>query len=101
MGPNARTCLICDRFIAGHPDCDLRLLDSVPPDTPIRDIVDRCRVWESHADTDDRRVVKPTPEKARPVSVSELMLMPTEQVDAKTPASGCDDTGTAASLCAY
>ena len=54
MGPNARTCLIRDSFIAGHPDCDLRLhLDSVTPDTPIQDIVDSCRVWESHADTDD------------------------------------------------
>ena len=27
-----------------------RHLDSVPPDTPIREIVDRCRVWESHSD---------------------------------------------------
>ena len=25
-----------------------RQLNGVPPDTPIRDIVDRCRVWESH-----------------------------------------------------
>ena len=25
-------------------------LDGVPPDTPIRDIVDRCRVWESHSE---------------------------------------------------
>ena len=25
-------------------------MDSVPPETPIRDVVDRCRVWESHAD---------------------------------------------------
>ena len=36
MGPNARTRLIFDRFISGHPNCDLRRkLDSVPPDTPI------------------------------------------------------------------
>ena len=27
-----------------------RYFDSVPPETPIRDVVDRCRIWESHAD---------------------------------------------------
>ena len=48
MGQTARLRLIRDRFIAGH--CDLRRhLDSVSPETPIRDVVDRCRVWESHA----------------------------------------------------
>ena len=64
MSPNARTRIICDRFIAGHPNSALqRHLDSVPAEAPIRDIVDRCRVWESHTDTDDRRVVKSTPER--------------------------------------
>ena len=48
-----------------------------PPEIPIKDIVDRCRVWESHADTDDRRVVKPTSERAQPVyAVSEPTLGP-------------------------
>ena len=72
MGPNARTRLILD------PDCDLfGHVDSVPPDAPIRDIVDRCRVWESHAYTDARKM----PEKARVVCVvSELTFVPTEQV---------------------
>ena len=51
MGQTARLRLICNRFIAGHSSCELRrYLDSVPPETPIRDVVDRCRVWESHAD---------------------------------------------------
>ena len=70
------------RFIAGHPNSDLRRhLDSVPPETPIGDIVDRCRVWDIHADTDDRRVVKPMLERAQPVyAVSESTLGPTEQV---------------------
>ena len=50
MGPNARTRLICDWFIAGHPNCALRRhLD---------------RVWDSHADTDDR-----TSERVWPVYV--------------------------------
>ena len=45
MGQVARLRLIRDRFIAGHANCDLRrYLDCVPPDTPLRDIVDRCRV---------------------------------------------------------
>ena len=66
MGPNARLRLIRNRFTTGHSNCDLRRhLDSVPPETPMRDIVDRCRVWESHADADDRRIVKP--DRARPV----------------------------------
>ena len=49
--------IIRDRFIAGHDCCELRL-DSVSPETPIRDIVDRCLVWESHADSDTRRFRK-------------------------------------------
>ena len=41
MGQTARLRLIRDRFIAGHGSCDLRrYLDCVPPDTPLRDIVD-------------------------------------------------------------
>ena len=53
MGQTARLRLIRDRFIAGHENCDLRrYLDCVPPDTPLRDIVDRCRVWESHGTTE-------------------------------------------------
>ena len=41
MGQTARLRLIRDRFIAGHGSCELRrYLDCVPPDTPLRDIVD-------------------------------------------------------------
>ena len=62
MGQTARLRLIRDRFIAGHGSCELRrYLDSVPPESPIRDVVDRCRVWESHADPEVRRVSKPGP----------------------------------------
>ena len=39
------------------------------------------RVWESHADTDDQRVVKLTLKRAKPVyAVSEPTLGPMEQV---------------------
>ena len=70
MGQTARLRLMRDRFIAGHSSCELRrYLDSVPPETPIRDVVDRCRVWESHADPDIRRVSKPGPEPIYPAYV--------------------------------
>ena len=68
MGHIARLRLICDRFIAGHDSCALRRhLASVAPETPIRDIVDRCRLWESHADTEAQRFSKPGPEGALPI----------------------------------
>ena len=44
-------------------------LDNVPPETPIRDVVDRCRVWESHADPEIRRVSKRGPELVYPAYV--------------------------------
>ena len=60
MGQTARLRLIRDRFIAGHSNCDLRRhLDSVSPETPIRDVIGRCRVWESHADPAVRRMSRP------------------------------------------
>ena len=62
MSRTARLRLIRDCFIAGHSSCELRrYLDSVPPETPIQDVVERCRVWESHADPEIRRVSMPGP----------------------------------------
>ena len=56
-------------FILGQRSCELRRhLDSVPPDTPIRDIVDRCRVWESHSGT-KRRLTSPALGPEVPVTV--------------------------------
>ena len=47
----ARSRMVRDRFIADQRSCGLRHhLDSVPPDTPIREIVDRCWVWKSHSE---------------------------------------------------
>ena len=41
--------MVRDRFIDGQAECALRRhLDSLGPDTPMVDIVDCCRVWESH-----------------------------------------------------
>ena len=85
MGQTARLRLIRDRFIASYGSCDLRLyLDCVPPDTPLRDIVDRCRVWESHTDPEVRRVSKPMPEPAYPTYVVEQSEYETEPVQVVT-----------------
>ena len=54
--------LVRDKFITGQEHRALhRHLDSVGPDTPISDIVDRCRVWESH----EEKVARPTAEHER------------------------------------
>ena len=56
--------------IAGHSSYELRRhLDSVPPETPIRDVVDHCRIWESHADPAVCRVSKPSPDPIYPAYV--------------------------------
>ena len=81
MGQTARLRLIRDQFIAGHESCDLRrYLDCVPPDTPLRDIVDRCRVWESHADPEVRRISNPLPDTVYPTYVVEQPDYETEPV---------------------
>ena len=55
VGLKARTRGVRDWFISGQRNCGLRChLDNVPSDMPIWDIVDRCRVWESHTDKDRR-----------------------------------------------
>ena len=70
MGHTARLRLIRDRFRVGHSSCELRRhLDSVPPETPIRDMVDRCRILESHADPAVRRISKPSPDPIYPAYV--------------------------------
>ena len=95
MGQTARLRLIRDRFIAGHGSCDLRrYLDCVPPDTPLRDIVDRCRVWESHSDSSVRRVSKLMPEPAYPayvVNKSDYDSDPVRTVTVNRPKSSVDD----------
>ena len=96
MGQMARLRLIRDRLIAGHGSCELRrYLDCVPPDTPLRDIVDRCRVWESHADPEVRRISKPMPEPAYPtylVKQSEYETEPVRVVTVNKPSSPVDQS---------
>ena len=51
MGKRARDAMIRDKFIVAQRHCGLqRHLDGVPLETPIWEIVDSCRVWESHSD---------------------------------------------------
>ena len=53
MKEQVRDTMIRDKFIAGQRQCTLRRqLDGFAQDTPIGEIVDRCRVWESHSDPD-------------------------------------------------
>ena len=43
--------MVRNKFIASQQSCDLRRhLDSATPETLIGDIVDSCRIWESHAE---------------------------------------------------
>ena len=49
IGSSIQLQMVRDRFIVGQAECALRRhLDSLGPDTRMRDIVDSCRVWESH-----------------------------------------------------
>ena len=52
MKEQARDTMIRDKFIAGQGQCALRWqLDGFAQGTPIGEIVDSCRVWESHSDS--------------------------------------------------
>ena len=53
MKEQARNTMIRDKFIAGQRQCALhRQLDGFAQNTPIGEIVDSCRVWESHSESD-------------------------------------------------
>ena len=99
MCHKVRLRLIRDWFVAGHENCSLRRhLDSVSPETPIRDIFDRCRVWESHADTGIRRVVRPVLERALLVyTVDELVGVLVDRVVVAVTAPPVDITEATAS----
>ena len=51
MKEKARDLMVRDTFIACQRSCDLRRhLDGAAPETSILDIVDSCRIWESHGE---------------------------------------------------
>ena len=94
MGQTARLRLARDRFIADHNSCEPRRhLDSVPPETPLRDVVDRCHVWESHADPAVHRASKPSPDRTYPAYVvgdSDNISETTRVAAVTRPRSGLD-----------
>ena len=94
IGQTSRLRLIRDQFIAGHESCELRQhLDCLPPDTPLRDIVDRCRVWESHSDLSGRNVSKPElTYPAYVVKTPEKDPEPVRAVTVNKPERSVDDT---------
>ena len=62
MGERACDQMICNKLIAAQQSCELRrYLDGAAADASIRDIVDSCRVWESHTEAgyDGRDGVNP------------------------------------------
>ena len=68
VDPAVRLQLVRDKFIMGHRQLALRRhLDSAGPDTPISSIVDKCRVWESHEESNSRPRVECEPGTSRGV----------------------------------
>ena len=65
---SVRLQLVRDRFIIGQEHRALRRhLDSVGQDTPISDIVDRCRVWEIHEESNFKPIARHEPTGPRGV----------------------------------
>ena len=59
---------LLSHLITGQAECTLRRhLDSMGPDTQMRDIVDSCRVWESHTEATDSWSGGPEPEYPRAI----------------------------------
>ena len=79
--------MVRDRFIDGQAECALRRhLDNLGPDTPMADIVDCCRVWESHIEVEikqqsrtdrhpPRAVCQVTEDEQSPVELPETELL--------------------------
>ena len=63
---SVRLQLVRDRFIIGNRAL-CRHLESVGPDTPIAEIVDRYSVWESHEEINSGRVDNHEPNRPRAV----------------------------------
>ena len=87
IDPLTQLQMVRDRFIDGQAECALcRHLDSWGPDTPMADIVDCCRVWESHVEVETKQqsrtdrhpphaVCHVTEDKQSPVELPETELL--------------------------
>ena len=70
MGESARDLMIQDKFIAAQQSCELRqYLDGAAADASIGDIVDSCRVWESHTDAGYDRCGRLNPDLRQTISL--------------------------------
>ena len=59
--------MVRDRFIDGQEECALRRhFDSLGPNTPMADIVDCCRVWESHREVESTPICQITEDEPTP-----------------------------------
>ena len=69
MSGKAQDLMIRNKFIAAQQSCELRRhLDGAAEDASIGDIVDSCRIWESHTETGYVRSDRQDPDGSRSVS---------------------------------
>ena len=52
MNRKARDLMIRNKFVAAQRSCELRHLDGAAEEALIGNIVDSCRIWESHTETE-------------------------------------------------
>ena len=78
--------LVRDRFIDGQAECALRRhLDSLGPNTPMTDIVDCCRVWESHREVEIQPQTSADRRPARVIcQVTEVEPAPATSLETET-----------------
>ena len=78
--------MVRDRFIDGQAECALRRhLDSLGPNTPMTDIVDCCRVWESHCEVEIEPRTSADRRPARAIcQVTEVELAPATSPETET-----------------
>ena len=74
--------MVRDRFIDGQAECARRRhLDSLGSDTPMADIVDCCRVWESHLELEIEQQTRTDRRPARAI----CQVTDDEQAPAESP----------------
>ena len=78
--------MVRDRFIDGQAECALRRhLDSLGPNTPMTDIVDCCRVWESHCEVEIQPRMSADRRPARAIcQVTEVEPAPATSTETET-----------------
>ena len=78
--------MVRDRFIDGQAECALRRhLDSLGPNTPMTDIVDCCRVWESHCEVEIQPRTSADRRSARAIcQVTEVKPAPATSTERET-----------------